>query len=155
MNLFVSFTIYILIKLRYDSEKIKKVSNFPLRWQYLMWKYKKKLREWFKTSNFLSPKMPDFAATCATTAATSKILSATRAIIALTWFCHLSMYLWSLWGGAWWAPRGNPSYTWKKLQCLKMIFKPFGAKKNKKLGPPQPPPQYGIFHKYFFFLGKG
>ena len=33
--------------------------------------------------------MPDFATTCAMTAATRKILSATHTILALTWFCHL------------------------------------------------------------------
>ena len=42
--------------------------------------------------------MPDFAATCAMMAATCKIFTATRAILALTWFCHLSISLWSLVG---------------------------------------------------------
>ena len=56
-------------------------------------------------------------------------------------------------------PKGDPPlYMKKKLQCLKMIFRPFGEKKIKKnwiwkmtLADP-PPPGYGIFHKYFFFL---
>ena len=31
------------------------------------------------------------------------------------------------------SPKGGPPpYTWKKLQCLKMIFRPFGEKKIKK-----------------------
>ena len=34
-----------------------------------------------------------FASSDAITAATRKILSTTRTILALTWFCHLSMYL--------------------------------------------------------------
>ena len=76
--------------------------------------------------------MPNSDVTHAIMATRRKILSTTHAILALTWFCHLSMYLWSLGGGAWGAPRGDPPYTWKKLQCLKMIFRPFGAKKNKK-----------------------
>ena len=101
--------------------------------------------------------MPDFAAARAIMAATRKILSTTHAILALTWFCHLRMYLWSL-GGAWGAPRGDPPpYTWKKLQCLKMIFRPFGEKKIKKnwiwkMTLADPPPSYGIFHKYFFLF---
>ena len=33
-----------------------------------------------------------FASSDAITAATRKILSTTRTILALTWFCHLSMY---------------------------------------------------------------
>ena len=75
-----------------------------------------------------------FASSDAIMAATRKILSTTHAILALTWFCHLSIlvYLWSL-GGAWGAPRGDPPpHTWKKLQCLKMIFRPFGEKEIKK-----------------------
>ena len=76
--------------------------------------------------------MPDFAAVRAITAATRKILSTTRAILALTWFCHLCMYLWSLGGGLRSPKGGPPPYTWKKLQCLKMIFRLFGAKKIKK-----------------------
>jgi len=36
-------------------------------------------------------------------------------------------------GGARGAPRGDPPLYMKKLQCLKMIFRPFGAKKIKKL----------------------
>ena len=44
--------------------------------------------------------MPDFAATHAMTAATPTILAATRAILALTWFCHPSMCLRSLGEGA-------------------------------------------------------
>ena len=74
----------------------------------------------------------NFASSDAITAATHKILFTTHAILALTWFCHLSIYLWSL-GGAWGAPRGDPPLYMKKLQCLKMIFRPFGAKKIKKL----------------------
>ena len=35
---------------------------------------------------FRQAQMPDFATTCAMTAATRKILSATRTILALTWF---------------------------------------------------------------------
>ena len=69
-----------------------------------------------------------FASSNAITAATRKILSTTCAILALTWFCHLSMYLWSL-GGGLRSSKGGPPFTWKKLQCLKMIFKPFGEKK--------------------------
>ena len=42
--------------------------------------------------------MSEFAATCAMMAATCKIFTATRAILALTWFCHLSISLWSLGG---------------------------------------------------------
>ena len=53
----------------------------------------KKLQNYFQTSKFLPPQMPNFAATRAITAARRKILSTTRAILALTWFCHLSMYL--------------------------------------------------------------
>ena len=34
-----------------------------------------------------------FASSDAITAATRKILSTTRTILALTWFCHLSIYL--------------------------------------------------------------
>ena len=41
-----------------------------------------------------------FSVTRTITAATCKILSTTHAILALTWFCHLSMYLWSL-GSKW------------------------------------------------------
>ena len=76
-----------------------------------------------------------FASSDAITAATRKILSTTCAILALTWFCHLSIYLWRLGGGLRSPKGGPPLYTWKKLQCLKMIFRPFGAKKikNKKL----------------------
>ena len=62
-----------------------------------------------------------------------QILSVTRTILALTWFYHVSMYLWSL-GGAWGAPRGDPPLYMKKLQCLKMVCRPFGAKKIKKIG---------------------
>ena len=48
---------------------------------------------------------------------------------------------------------GTPPLYIKKLQCLKMIFRPFGAKKNKKknwiwkmtLADPPLPPYYGIF----------
>ena len=103
--------------------------------------------------------MPDFAAARAITAATRKILSTTRAILALTWFCHLRMYLWSL-GGAWGAPRGDPPpYTWKKLQCLKMIFRPFGEKKIKKnwiwkmtLADPPPSMEFSIIFFFFWTL---
>ena len=42
---------------------------------------------------FLPPQMPNFAVTRAITATTRKILSTICAILALTWFCHLSMYL--------------------------------------------------------------
>ena len=97
-----------------------------------------------------------FASSEAIMAATRKILSTTRTILALTWFCHLSIYLWSLGGGAWGAPRGDPHYTWKKLQCQKMIFRPFGAKKIKKnwiwkmtlADPPSPPLVWNF--PYFF-----
>ena len=54
-------------------------------------------------------------------AATCKILSTTCAILALTWFCHLSMYLWSL-GGAWGAPRGDPPLYMKKTSMSKNDF---------------------------------
>ena len=56
------------------------------------------------------------------------------------------------------AARGDHPFTWKKLQCLKMIFRPFGEKKIKKNWiwkmtlADLPPPGYGIFHKYFFFF---
>ena len=106
--------------------------------------------------------MPDFAAARAITAATRKILSTTHAILALTWFCHLRMYLWSL-GGAWGAPRGDPPYTWKKLQCLKMIFKTIWSKKNKKSWvwkmtladpPPSPPSMEFSIIDFIFFQKK-
>ena len=59
--------------------------------------------------------MPDFAATGAMMAATREISSATHAILALTWFCHLSMCLWSLGGGGL-EPQGRtPPYTWKNF----------------------------------------
>ena len=61
-----------------------------------------------KLRKFLPRQMPDFAATCAITAATRKILSTTRAILALTKFCHLSMYMKPRGGGALGAPRGDP-----------------------------------------------
>ena len=41
----------------------------------------------------LPPQMPDFATTHAMTAATRTILATTPSILALTWFCHLSMCL--------------------------------------------------------------
>ena len=96
----------------------------------------------------MPPQMPNFAATCAIMAARRNILSTTRAILVLTWFCHLSMCLWSL-GGAWGAPRGDPPLYMKNNQCLKLIFRPFGTKKNWKwkmtLADPPPP----LFHFYF------
>ena len=76
--------------------------------------------------------MPDFAVTHAMTAATCKISSATHAILTLTWFCHLIMCLWILWGLE--EPQGGPPYTWKNLQCLKLIFRPFGTKKKIESG---------------------
>ena len=75
-----------------------------------------------------------FASSDAITAATRKIFSTTCTILALTWFCHLNVYLWSLGGGLRSPKGGPPPYTWKKLQCLKMIFRPFGVKKIKKIG---------------------
>ena len=42
--------------------------------------------------------MADFAATCTMMAAAHKIWAATCAILALTWFCHLSICLgWKKW----------------------------------------------------------
>ena len=41
-----------------------------------------------KNDKFLSPQMPDLNAKCAMTATT-------RTILAFTWFCQLSMCLWS------------------------------------------------------------
>ena len=101
--------------------------------------------------------MPDFAATCTMMAETRKIFAATCTILALTWFCHLSMCLWSLGGGLRSPKGGPPSYTWKKLQCLKMIFRPFGAKKNKKnwiwkMHPADPPPPPLIWNFPWFIL---
>ena len=67
--------------------------------------------------------------TCAMMAATRKISSVTRTILVLTWFCHLNMCLWII-----------PPYTWKKLQCLKLIFRPFGKKIESENDPCWPPP---------------
>ena len=96
-----------------------------------------------------------FASSDAITAATRKILSTTCAILALTWFCHLSMCLWSL-GGLEEPQGGTPPYTWKKFQCLKLIFRPFGTKKNFESGkwPPLTPPPIMEFPIIFliFFL---
>ena len=63
----------------------------------------------------------NFASSDAITAATHKILFTTHAILALTWFCHLSIYLWSL-GGAWGAPRGDPPLYMKKTSMSKNDF---------------------------------
>ena len=43
----------------------------------------------------MSPKMPDLTAKCTMTAITHVIMAVTCAILALTWFCQLSMCLWS------------------------------------------------------------
>ena len=59
--------------------------------------------------------MPDFATARSITATTCKILSTTRSILALTWFCHLSMYLWSLGGGLRSPKEDPPPYTWKNF----------------------------------------
>ena len=85
-----------------------------------------------------------FASSDAITAATSKILSTTRAILALTWFCHLSIYLWRL-GGAWGAPRGDPPPIYEKnFNFWKWFLDHLEPKKLKKLhmenDPRWPPP---------------
>ena len=49
--------------------------------------------ETFPKGKFLPPQLPNFDASHAITAATRKSLSTTHTILALTWFCHLSMYL--------------------------------------------------------------
>ena len=50
---------------------------------------------------------------------------------------------------------GGPPYTWKKFQCLKLIFRPFGAKKikNKKLRmtPADPHPLHPTVELSTFF----
>ena len=110
---------FFFLKLDHFWELFVKSVFLPLKTQ----------KNYFQTSKFLPPQKPNFAATCAITATRRKILSTTRTILALTWFCHLSMYLWILGGGLEEPQGGTPPYTWKKLQCLKMIFRPFGAKK--------------------------
>ena len=63
-------------------------------------------------------------------AAIRKILSPTRAILAMTLFCHLSLSMcqWSLGGLE--EPKGGTPLYMKKLQYLKLIFRPFGTKKK-------------------------
>ena len=78
-----------------------------------------------------------FASSDAITATTCKILSTTRAILALTWFCHLSIYLWSL-GGAWGAPMGDPP--------LPLYMKKFSISNIDFLGHPR---KWNFPH-YFF-----
>ena len=68
--------------------------------------------------------------------------------------------IYEAWGGLRSPKGGPPPYTWKKLQCLKMIFRPFGAKKIKKIGygkwpsltPPSPPSmEFSIIDFFYFF----
>ena len=91
-------------------------------------------------------------------AAARTMMATTHSILALTWFCQLSMCLWSLWGGLR-SPKGGPPYTWKKLQCLKMIFKTIWSKKIKKVDmendpcwptPSPPSMEFSIFFKKNF-----
>ena len=65
--------------------------------------------------------MPDFAATCAITPATRKILSMTRAILALTKFCHLSMYMKPR-GGGLEEPQGGTPPIHEKTSMSKNDF---------------------------------
>ena len=48
-------------------------------------------------------------------------------------------------------PRGGlrTPYTWKKIQCLKLIFRAFGTKKNLMWKMTLTDPYYGIFHNFF------
>ena len=97
--------------------------------------------------------MPDFAEARTIMAATRKILSTTRAILALTWFCHLSMYLWSLGGGGLGSPKGGtrPLFM-KKTSMSKNDFLTIWSKKKwiwkMTLADPPPSMEFSII----FFL---